>query len=59
MADQPQATQPVKRADPIASEFKALNLILTGIRMLLPHRRGPAMKYINDLLEKSGVEVKE
>lgn len=56
---QPTAQKPEKRVDYVTTEIKAMNLILTAIRRLAPHRRPVVMKYINDLFETSGIQVKD
>lgn len=60
MADQPQEAQKSKKpTDYLSTEVKALNMILTGLRLLAAHRRPVVMKYINELFESTGVQIKQ
>lgn len=57
---EPLPEQPKKKpADYLATEVKALNMILTGLRLLAAHRRPVVMKYIMDLFESTGVQIKD
>lgn len=54
----PEVAKKSKPTDYLSTEVKALNMILTGLRLLAAHRRPVVMKYINELFESTGVQIK-